>query len=231
MLEPSPGVKVLELIPRRPDISIERFHYYWGVLHPRVSHRVKPMVRYVQHHRISDGVPGLPALALDGITEAWFESYASAQSGFQDPVFVTEGFPLMEKYIDLPHSTWLFLHEEVSVDTADEGHPSARVIIELRRRADLDQTEFEAALRGVSEQAARLPQLTRLANFFRAPEAEADVTPGNYDAAILLAFPDLEVLEEAWVAPQAGVRLVAALAEFSDLDRSGALVAHAIKVK
>ena len=121
MTEPATGIKVLELVPKRPDITVERFHYYWGVLHPRVSRRVRPMERYVQHHRIAAGLPGLPSLDVEGITEAWFRSYEAAQSGFQDPVFLNEGMPLMERYIDLPRSSWLFVTEEVLIDTVDEG--------------------------------------------------------------------------------------------------------------
>lgn len=231
MAKRAPGIKVLELVPRRPDISVERFHYYWGVLHPRVSLRVEPMERYVQHHRIADGLPGLPALPVEGITEAWFASYAAAQRGFKDPVFVSEGLPLMEKYIDLQASSWTFFTEELLVETADEGDPGARVILELRRRPGLSLSEFEARLREHGAIAAAVPQAARVAQFFRLPEAEPDAAPGDFDGAELLAFGDLEVLEEVWAEEQIRGPLLDSLASFCDLERSGGLVAHAVRVK
>jgi hypothetical protein len=231
MAEASTGIKVLELVPKREDISVERFHYYWGVLHPRVSRRVAPMERYVQHHRVSDGLEGIPTLPVQGITEAWFRDYPAAQLGFQDPVFVNEGLPLMEKYIDLSSSTWTFLTEEITVGTVDEGDASARVILQLRRHPGTTLGEFEARLRAQAKLAAAVPEVTRVAQFFRLPEAEADTTPDNFDGAQLLAFSDLEVAEDAWSRGEVRRPLLDDLAEFCDLDRSGVLVAHSVRVK
>jgi hypothetical protein len=168
---------------------------------------------------------------VEGITEAWFRSYESAQGGFNDPVFLNEGMPLMEQYIDLPHSSWLFLTEEVLIDTVDEGDPSARVILELRRAPGTSRREFEDALRRHGRLAASLPQTTRVAQFFRLPAADADATENNYDGAELLAFGDLPILEDVWARDDVREPFLADLGRFCDLGRSGILVAHSIKVK
>ena len=137
----------------------------------------------------------------------------------------------MEKYIDLQVSSWTFLTEEVLIDTVDEGHPSARVIFELHRRQELSLSEFEARLRDHGGLAAALPRATRVARFFRLPEAEADATPENYDGAELLGFGDIEILEEVWAEDEIRRPLLDGLATFCDLERSGLLVAHAVRVK
>ena len=225
----SDGIKVLEMVPKRHDISDERFHYHWGVLHPRVSRRVEPMKRYVQHHRIAPGLPGVPSLPVEGITEAWFESLEGANSGFEDPVFVAEGFPSMEKFMDLSARRWLFVTEEVVIGDADEGEPSARVVLHLRRQPGLTDDEFHTRLRRHAGVARAAPGLRRFAQYFPIPGTESH--EHNFDAAEIFAWEDLEVLEETWAGDPVQQDMLGDLSTFCDLQHSGLLVAQAYRVK
>ena len=95
------------------------------------------------------------------------------------------------------------------------------MILELRRRPDMSRQAFEAALREHGKLAASLPRTTRVAQFFRLLAAEADTTEDNFDGAQVLAFGDLEILEEVWARDEVREPLLADLSRFCDLERSG----------
>src|SRR3954454_10700133 len=141
-----PGIKVLELIPRLGGLPVETFHYRWGVQHAKITQRVEPMERYVQHHRVLEELPGLPPMNIGGITEAWFRSMDAANSGFSNPVFLSEGLASMRRFMDVDAARWMFAEEDVIIDDVDEGHPSARAIIHLRRINGITPDEFAGAL-------------------------------------------------------------------------------------
>lgn len=223
------GVKVLEIVPKRADISDERFHYFWAMLHPRVSHRVEPMKRYVQHHRITPSVPGLPPTQTEGITEAWFESMEGAHSAFNHPVFVSEGPPSMRRFMDLERSSWIFFTEELLLPGGGEGHPTVRAILHLSRRADLNEREFDNALRRHGERAARLEGLQRYSQLFAIRGAGSE--GAFHEAAEIYSFEDLEVLEQVWSDDAVQRELLGDLATFCEVSTCSVFVAQAYRVK
>jgi hypothetical protein len=69
--------KLIGLLSRRRDITLEAFAQHWRTIHRDLSLRLIPpgiMKGYVQNHRIPDvgSIPGLP-LAGDGFPELWTE--------------------------------------------------------------------------------------------------------------------------------------------------------------
>jgi uncharacterized protein (TIGR02118 family) len=64
------GVKNVEFVLRRPDLSIEDFGRYWREHHGPLAARIAPIRRYVQSHAID--APGEDR-AFDGIASTWFD--------------------------------------------------------------------------------------------------------------------------------------------------------------
>ncbi|MFN8204904.1 MAG: EthD domain-containing protein [Solirubrobacteraceae bacterium] len=135
----------------------------------------------------------------------------------------------MRRFMDLDASTWLLTTEELTIADVDEGEPGARVIMELRRAPGTGTAAFEASLRAHAAVAAAVPGVRRLAQFFPIPGANA--IEDNYDGVQLLAFDDLEVVEEAWAGPAVQRDLLGDLGRFCDMERSGLMVAHAVRVE
>jgi uncharacterized protein (TIGR02118 family) len=76
-------VKIVLLLNRRPDLSIDDFRRYWHETHRPLLERLPGLRRLV----LNDVLPapdGAPA-ACDGIAEDWFDSVEAMQAAFASP--------------------------------------------------------------------------------------------------------------------------------------------------
>jgi hypothetical protein len=224
----SEEVKIIELVPKRADLTDERFHYHWAVLHTRVARTLEPMKRYVQHHRISPGIPGVPSLPIEGVAEAAFDSLIAVQGVFDDPVFLEASLPSMRSFLDMARQSLLITKEHVVINIADEGTPSAAVILHLLKRSGLSGADFERQLRDHAQIAAKTDGLVRYAQFLPIPETVTDEE--NFDAVEILAWEDLDLLEAAWSSDYVQIDILNGLRAFCDLRHSGAIVTEARKI-
>ena len=64
--------KVVTLIKRRPDLSVENFQTYWADRHGPLLKQAPGLRRYVQSHALSQGYRK-GELLFDGISELWFD--------------------------------------------------------------------------------------------------------------------------------------------------------------
>jgi len=65
--------KVIELLYRKPGMTLEEFSRYWHEQHgPLVAQVMPGMIRYVQNHPVRLGTSGEPR--VDGVVEVWFEN-------------------------------------------------------------------------------------------------------------------------------------------------------------
>ena len=67
---PLHGVKNIEVVYRRTDISVDEFHRYWREHHGPLAATIGPVLRYVQSHTLNDP----HSRPFDGIASTWFES-------------------------------------------------------------------------------------------------------------------------------------------------------------
>ncbi len=66
-------IKVIELIHRKPGMTLEAFSQYWHEKHgPLVARLMPGVIRYVQNHPVRLGASGEPR--VDGVAEVWFEN-------------------------------------------------------------------------------------------------------------------------------------------------------------
>jgi uncharacterized protein (TIGR02118 family) len=77
-------IKLFGLIPKRTDITDERFHAHWASTHRDLALRISALRRYVQSHRVPVALPGLPSAPYEGIAEVWLDDVATALSLGED---------------------------------------------------------------------------------------------------------------------------------------------------
>ena len=81
--EYAPMIKVVLLLHRRADMSIDEFRRYWHENHRPLVARLPGLRRLV----LNDVLPSPDAAepACDGIAEDWFDSLESMQAAFASP--------------------------------------------------------------------------------------------------------------------------------------------------
>src|SRR6266511_988233 len=78
-----PMVKIMLLLHRRQDLSVDEFRTYWHGQHRMLLERLPGLRRLVLNDVLPgpDGAPG----PCDGISEDWFESPEAMQGAFASP--------------------------------------------------------------------------------------------------------------------------------------------------
>src|SRR5690349_11912101 len=76
-------VKVVLLLHRRPDPSVDQFQRYWHEIHRPLLERLPGLRRLVLNDVLpdSDGTPPV----CDGIAEDWFDTPEAMQAAFASP--------------------------------------------------------------------------------------------------------------------------------------------------
>ena len=85
---PSPGVKLVCPLWRRPDLTHEQFVRHWVDIHAPLAHAVPGVRRYVQNHIAGERTRAdIPAteVAIDGVAELWFDDQAAMEAAARSP--------------------------------------------------------------------------------------------------------------------------------------------------
>ena len=70
---PGAGVKNIEFVHHRPDLSIEAFQRYWRQTHGPIAAKIPQIRRYVQSHVRASAYAGGRAPAYDGLAITWWD--------------------------------------------------------------------------------------------------------------------------------------------------------------
>lgn len=97
---PAGGVKSVEFVTRRPDLSVEAFQRHWRDVHGPIAAAIPVLRRYVQSHVPAESYARRPP-AYDGIAITWFDSTAAmrvsattleyARTRADEPNFIVAG--------------------------------------------------------------------------------------------------------------------------------------------
>jgi hypothetical protein len=227
-MPPSDEVKILEHVPKRYDLSDERFHYHWGVMHARIARQGGLMRRYTQHHRIAPGLPGVTSLPVEGVAEATFDNLNQAQAALHNPAFLEAAMDSMRAFMDLSHPTIAFVKETVLVDASAEGSQTAGVVLFLRSEQGLSDADFTSAFREHGEHVSSGHGMVRYSQYLPIPGEQLEEL--SFDAVEIMSWEDLSALERAWGSDSFQQETVAGLRNFCDLNYSGAIVTEARKI-
>ncbi|TCP46833.1 EthD domain-containing protein [Tamaricihabitans halophyticus] len=228
----APGVKLIELVSRNPELPAERFHYHWHAIHGELGRLCSVQAngtinRYCQNHRINPTVDGLAPLDYDGVGEIWFDNEAAVEQLLQSPAYLEKLRPDEPGMADLSSTITLLCRERELLDRGLLPVGTAKITVSISRRAGLDDAEFEARFAAHGEKFRDQPGLIQYTQS-RVDAAKAYVHPdgsspgGQIDAIELIAWPDLLKLESAW--GSVGQVYLAGIAEFADVNRCAAVI-------
>jgi hypothetical protein len=207
-------IKVIVAIPKRPDISDEKFHAHWREPHGRLALRIKPIRRYVQAHRIPYPGLGYAAGPYEGYAEVWFDTLQIALGLGQDPDYQRDLVPDEPKFIDVPGLRFLMTEEDVALAGPPIGKDDRYFkILQLVRRARESSPQTfrqEWAADGTDDAPARAVGAVRHVRCRVAPGTEPESGTG-FDAVRELWWPSAAEFEAGRArAPQAWKRLIEA---------------------
>ena len=106
-------VKVLALIPRRPDLTSQQFHDHYRHPHGTTGRYMDTMRRYVQSHQIHTDLLGTGQARFDAIAELWFDNEKDTVGFREHPIIVKYIIEDEPRFIDMEKLQFMITDEEV----------------------------------------------------------------------------------------------------------------------
>jgi hypothetical protein len=223
-------VKVLALIPQRPDISREEFHSHWLAPHGEMACGIDTLQAYVQCHRLRPGLPGLAEADYEGIAEVWFTDVATAAAMGEHPVYAEQVQPDEANFIDEERLAFVFADEHVVRDGAviEKATPVAKAQLLLRRAPGTSREEFASAWAAADESfRGAFPGAIRLTRTEARAESYAEGEPPA-DGFAEVWWPDRASFEADWGID--GDPYLRSLEPFVDLDASSGFLSEEVRL-
>ena len=86
---PPNGVKNIEFVKRRPDLTPEAFHRHWEVVHGPLGASIPQILRYVQSHTRLAAYRDGRQPPLDGLALTWFVDTKAMRDSATTPQYAT----------------------------------------------------------------------------------------------------------------------------------------------
>lgn len=226
-------IKGFALIPKKPDISRERFHHHWRDVHAPLAKRIKSLRRYVQSHRIDTPVPGFDAIPYEGIAEIWFDDLKSVRTLGDNPDYLGGAYLDEPNFIDPVGPCFLATREQVVIDEVklDKGTAIAKVLFLLKRKAGMSVADFQTYWR--DEHAPQIPRdrgVLRYVQCHQAPETYEEQDAPAFDGVAELWFKDPAAFERYWGDPEVQQIFASDAPRFLAAEGSVALQVEEIRV-
>lgn len=196
------AIKLVGVLKRRDDLSLEQFSRHWLEVHGPLALRITRFYQYVQNHRLPIPLAGLEPPA-DGLPFVWVRSLADGVGIASDPAYMTGAMPDEANFIGgavggavVSERTLIAAPARFA---ASDRLPKA--LVTFRRRPDLSPEAFRAAF-----EAAGRPWFCPADGLLQC--VRSTVLPGYYD----LAEPAVDAIEELWWADEQGAARAAAAA-------------------
>jgi uncharacterized protein (TIGR02118 family) len=84
---PAGGVKNIELVKRRPDLTPEAFHRHWEIVHGPLGGSIPQVLRYVQSHTRLAAYRDGRQPPLDGVALTWFTDTQAMRASATTPEY------------------------------------------------------------------------------------------------------------------------------------------------
>ena len=224
-------IKGFALIPKRPDISDEKFHTHWRTIHADLAVRISALRRYVQSHRIAHAIPGFSS-PYDGAAEIWFDDLPTAQGLKGNPEYIDGAFQDEPNFIDVPRLTFLNTRENVVVagPPLAKDAPGVKGVFLVKRKPGLSVAEFQDHWRNThAPLVPKTPGLCRYVQCHVCPESYDNDTPA-FDGVAELSWPDLATFERSWASDELQVEQFEDVKRFVDGQNSVGFLAEENRV-
>jgi uncharacterized protein (TIGR02118 family) len=222
-------IKVYALLPKRPDITAERFHEHWSTIHREHALRIDRLRRYVQAHRIHEDLEGIATSPYEGVPEVWYESRESALGQQQDPNYTEYAQRDEPNFVDMTGIAWVHTDERLLRDDLplEQDTDVAKLLLFVRRAEGMSPEAFAERWPAVAADLAAGAGVRRAAMATTLSAQYAEAEP-SYDGVLELWWPDLDALRADWATH--GPALLDGLATVADVGRSRAHVAYELRV-
>jgi uncharacterized protein (TIGR02118 family) len=84
---PAGGVKNIELVKKRPDLTPEAFHRHWEIVHGPLGGSIPQVLRYVQSHTRLAAYRDGRQPPLDGVALTWFTDTRAMRASATTPEY------------------------------------------------------------------------------------------------------------------------------------------------
>ena len=223
-------IKVYALLPKREDISKDRFHEHWSTIHLEHAKRIDRLRRYTQSHLTGDELAGIELAPYDGLPEVWYDDNDSAVGQGEDPNYTEYAQKDEPNFVDMDRIAWVHTDDFV-VEPGPEleaGEDEGRkAILMLKRDPALSPEEFADRFDAAARAALDGTGASRTAFAIALPEMYEDGDP-TYDGVLELRWAGAEELERGWA--EHGPAVLEAIEETVDLDRSHGCVSRELRV-
>jgi hypothetical protein len=234
-------IKLIEIVPRRQDLTHSQFLRHLSTTHLQVVDRVpefRNRVRhYMQNHLFVEPhelatIEGLPISAGgDAIIEVWWDGMADILGAFQEPRYMEIIRPDELAFGDVP-GAWGVTTSETPVIRSEASSGHIKYFLFLKRAQDSDHAAFLAQWREVRNNRLMTSNAFRqsVRGFVENVVAQdaADTLPGMkpFDLVVELWFDSLQQLGSLASDPAVRASLVGEAARYIDRSQTLAYVAE-----
>lgn len=227
-------IKGYALIPKRPDISLERFHSHWRGVHADLACRIKALRRYVQSHRIPQDIPGVPHSPYEGAAEIWFDDLETGRGLGDNPDYVDGAYADEPNFIADEGPSFLMTRENVVVSGPSLARDATGVksLFLLKRKPGLSVADFQKHWREVHAPIVpRTPGLRRYVQCHVAPETYESDTPPVFDGVAELDWASMADFERGWNSDEMQVEQIQGdVPNFIDLENTVGLLVEEARI-
>lgn len=226
-------IKVLALLPKKPDISNEQFHRHWREIHAQLALHIKTLKRYVQSHRLPQQPVGFSSAPYEGVAEVWFDTLETALGLRTNPAYLEGAYRDEPNFIDTSGLAFLLTQENVVVPGPSfaKDTRAVKLLALVKRKPGMSVAEFQDYWRNThAPLVPRTPHLLRYVQCHVVPAMYEADTPPLYDGIAELWWSDIAKLQEAWASPEIQVEQLPDAQKFIDGRNSTALLAEENRV-
>lgn len=193
-------IKVIELVKKRPDLSIEEFRTYWKGTHGAIVSAIPGLRRYVQSHPLMGGYRN-GSLPFDGVAEVWFDDKDAMRTMATTPEFAAAKAD-EPNFIDPSELIELVVDEAVIKDNpAPDGALKIMELVNIR--TDRDPAEMHRHWEEVHGPiAAKIPTVTRYVQSHVRPGAYRGGARPAFDGIASVWFESIEVARSGSESPE-----------------------------
>jgi uncharacterized protein (TIGR02118 family) len=178
--------------PRVRGLSYEEFQAHWRGEHGAVAGQIPGITSYVQNHAVlADGLPLLPYVGFDALSEISFDSIRAMDEGYASEHFRGAVTADEQVLVDKTH-LYLLLAERRVLDDRQAPNDAVKLITCLPLEAGASMTDLDEALAGPYRAALSGAPVRRHEQLLEIAGAHEGRVPTFCAAADLLWFDDAD---------------------------------------
>ena len=198
-------IKVFALLPKRADLSEERFYRHWNEVHAPLVLEHLSVKRYVHSRCLPQYcIPQLAPFPYAGADELWFDDFETAKRELEGPAYLEGRGKDEANFLDAAGPLWLFTRENVVISgpPVEKNTQITKILFCVKHKPGRSSAEFQDYWR--NRHAPLVPGTPELDRYVQCHVVLDTFDPGqtNYDGVGELWCKDFAAFERCWSSPQ-----------------------------